>query len=77
MWAGIAGSAALLLVLLARGWGGDAWAFAAGVLLIVCLGVCVGSAVAAERSARAVDDAGARLAAARRAARRAPEERVA
>jgi hypothetical protein len=66
MWAGIAGSVALLFGLLARGWGGDAWPVAAGALLVICVGVCVWAAVSGERSARAVDDAVARLADARR-----------
>lgn len=67
MWAGIFGSALLLLLLLARGWGSGAWALAAGVLLVTCLGVCVGAAVLGRQSARAIDDAVARLADERRA----------
>ena len=76
MWAGIAGSVALLLGLLARGWGGVAWPLAAGVLLVICVGACVWAAVSGERSAREVDDAVARLAASRHEdeRRRAPSK---
>ena len=45
MWAGIAVSVMVLVVLLARGWGGDAWTIAAGVLLVICIGVCAFSAI--------------------------------
>ena len=65
MWAGIAVSIMVLVVLLARG-GGDAWTMAAGVLLVICIGVCVYSAIVGKRSARAIDEAVARLADARR-----------
>lgn len=68
MWAGIAFSIVLLTVLLARGWGGDAWAIAAGMLFVICIGVCAFSAIVGNRSARAVDQAVARLADARRSA---------
>ena len=68
MWAGIAGAALLLAVLVARGWGRDAWGLAGGLLLVVCLGVCMWAAVTGERSARAVREAVARLAEVRRQA---------
>lgn len=68
MWAGIAVSIMVLVVLLARGWAGDAWTIAAGVLLVTCIGVCAYSAIVAKRSARAIDEAVARLADARRPA---------
>ena len=66
MWTGISGSVLLLVVLLARGWGRDAWALAAGVLLMICLGVCVTAAILGERAARSIDDAVAQLAEDRR-----------
>lgn len=68
MWAGIAVSIMVLVVLLARGWGGDAWTIAAGVLLVICIGVCAYSAIVGERSARAIDEAIAGLSDARRPA---------
>lgn len=67
MWLGISGSVLLLVALLARGWGSDAWALAAGVLIVTCLGVCVAAAVLGARTGRAIDDAVARLAEERRA----------
>ncbi len=68
MWTGIAVSIMVLVALLARGWGSDAWTIAAAVLLVICVGVCAFSAIVGERSARAVDEAVARLADARRSA---------
>jgi hypothetical protein len=65
MWAGLATAALLLVVLLAQGWGSDACGAAAGLLLLVCIAVCVWAAVVGERSARAVRDEIARLATAR------------
>lgn len=65
MWAGITGSAALLVLLLARGWGSDAWATAAGVLLVVCVLVCASAATQGRAASREVSRAVARLAAAR------------
>lgn len=68
MWAGIAVSIMVLVVLLVRGWGGDAWTVAAGVMLVICIGVCAYSAIVGRRSARAIDEAIARLAHTRRSA---------
>ena len=75
MWAGIAGAALLLIVLLARGWGRSAWGVAAGVLLLVCVGVCVWAAVTGERSARTVRAEIERLAETRRRAAGEPRRR--
>lgn len=77
MWAGIAGAALLLVVLLAKGWGPSAWGTAAGVLLLVCIAVCVWAAVTGEQSAREVRDATARLAELRRQAARPATGRAA
>ena len=66
MWVGIGASALLLIALTARGWGRDAWGAAAGMLFLVCVGVCVWAAVASERSMREVREVAERLAAARR-----------
>ena len=68
MWAAIAVSTALLLVLLAQGWGGRAWSLAAGVLLLSCIAVCAWAAIIGNRSSREVDRAIARLAETRRRA---------
>ena len=70
MWTGIGASALLLLALLARGWGRDAWTTAVAVLLLLCVATCVWAGVVADRSARDVTRTADQLAAARRAAAR-------
>ena len=60
-------SVALLVVLLARGWGSAAWNVAAGVLLLGCIAACGSAVLAGRRSEREVRAAIARLAQTRRA----------
>lgn len=67
MWSAIGGSIALLGVLLALGWGDDAWAAAAGVLLLACVFVCIFATVQSRVTDREVRCAVARLAATREA----------
>ena len=69
MWSSIGGSIALLGVLLALGWGDDAWTVAAGVLFVSCLLVCVFAALQSRSTDREVQRAVARLAAQREADR--------
>ena len=61
------GTIALLGVLLALGWDDDAWATAAGVLLLACVFVCIFTGVQSGNTDREVRRAVARLAAAREA----------
>jgi hypothetical protein len=65
MWAAIAGSLALLGVLLALGWGEGAWTTAAGVLLLACVFVCIWAGVQSRTTDREVRRAVARIATAR------------
>ena len=76
MWTAIGASIVLLGVLLALGWGDDAWSAAAGVLLLSCLLVCVFAALQSRSTDREVQRAVARLAAQREAdeQRRRPKE---
>ena len=76
MRSAIAGSMGLLGVLLALGWDEDAWATAAGVLLLACVGVCVFALLQSRITDREVRRAIARLAATREAEerRRAPRQ---
>ena len=76
MWSAIGGSIALLGALLALGWDDDAWATAAGVLLLSCVFVCIFAALQSRSTDREVRRAVARLAAAREAGerRRAPRQ---
>ena len=78
MWSAIAGTLVLLGVLLALGWGDDAWAAAAGVLLLSCLLVCLFATLQGRRTDREVQRALARLAAQREAdrQRRRPRDRT-
>lgn len=66
----VAVSGLVLVVLLALGWGGNAWAAAAALLLFSCIGVCIWAAVVSERSLRDVKREAERLAETRRAAAR-------
>jgi hypothetical protein len=62
MWAAIAGSIALLVVLLLLGWDDGAWSAAAGVLLLSCVLVCVFAALQGRTAAREVSRAVEQLA---------------
>ena len=66
MWAAIGGSTALLGVLLAVGWGDEAWTTAGGALLLACVFVCIWAVVQDRTAERDVRRAVDRLAAARR-----------
>jgi hypothetical protein len=68
MWAAIAASVGLLLVLLTQGWGPGAWGIAAGVLLLSCIAVCVWAAFIGHHSNQEVERVVARLAETRRRA---------
>jgi hypothetical protein len=49
MWAAIGLSVLLLGLLLAFGWGHDAWAAAAGFLFVACVAACVWAGVRSSR----------------------------
>ena len=66
MWCAIGIAAALLGLLLALGWGDDAWTTAAGFLLVACLAVCVVAGLQSRAAGREVRQAVVRLAATRR-----------
>jgi hypothetical protein len=66
MWSAIGLAAALLGLLLALGWGEDAWTAAAGFLLVACIAVCVVAGLQSRAADREVRRAVARLASARR-----------
>ncbi len=68
----IAGSALLLVALLARGWGRDAWTTAAAVLFLLCVVTCIVAGVIGGRSEREVRRAVDRLAMTRSDAGRHP-----
>ena len=59
-------AAAVLVALLAGGWGRGAWNVAAGVLLLGCIAACGSAVVAGRRSEREVRAAIARMAQTRR-----------
>lgn len=75
MWAAIASSAAVLAVLLRRGWGPGAWVVAAAVIAVSCAAVCAWFIVIAGRSARAQERA-RELAEARRSAGQPPRSAI-
>jgi hypothetical protein len=66
MWTAIAGSIAVVGVLLALGEGDRAWKTAAGTLLVACVLVCIWAVAQGHTAARDVNRAVARIAAARR-----------
>ena len=65
MWTAIAGSIALVGVLLAVGWEERAWTTAAGTLLVASVFVCIWAAAQGRATEREVRRAVARIAAAR------------
>jgi hypothetical protein len=56
MWSGIAAATLMLVVLLARGWGRNAFDAAAGVLLLACVAACAWAVIAGRRAEREVRD---------------------
>ena len=54
MWAGILAAGVVLIGLLARGWGSDAWNAAAGVLLLACVAACGVAVMTGRQSERAI-----------------------
>ena len=69
MWAAVALSLALFVLLARLGWGDTAASLAGGLLLLACVGVCVWAAVQGRTAAREVDRAVGQIARSRRGQR--------